>query len=296
MISFGNSDYIPQLKSLWTEVFGDGESYLNAFFDQIYNDKNTLVYLENEEVISALYMIPYQFKQSDRLYQMNYLYALATKAEYRGRGIMTKLIRKAIDISAERKISLVVLIPAEPALFKYYEKFGFVSNFDKIEVTKTIDDIRTEVNSLLQAQELDDNNIELKSADRNDIWQAYANSVFSIKEGVLLSKNQNDFYITEFINEGGETFLFDMYGKQDGYAMIKKEQDHLFIYETNIDEKKLFLFYQALLKKYQFQSVTFYQPLCFFEHDKGFIKSDFAMVHKINNIELNEPFINRVLM
>lgn len=321
MISFGKSEYIPDLKNMWHKIFGDSEDYLNSFFNKVYKNENTLVYVENNKVVSVLFMIPYKYVNSGKENEIVYLYALATDPAYRGRKIMSKLIQKSLTISTERGYALSVLIPAEDTLFSYYRQFGFEDYFEQVKIIKSIEEIENELSSnenlmqqgqmqVVQLQEVQmqevkrkevkHKQIEFIKADARQIYDAYSHSKIYMNEGVILSYQQNEFYIEELLKEGGQAFVFDLNRnrdrKEDGYVLLKFINDNLYIYETNIDSNNLNLFYKALLKIYAFKKITFYQPICFGEEETKYYKKTFAMAKRLSNIDIKEPFLNRLLM
>ena len=297
MISYGKYEYIPELKIMWHKIFGDSESYLNSFFGKVYKDENTLVDIENGNVVSVLFMIPYKFIENGRENKIVYLYALATDPAYRGRKIMSKLIQKSLEISTKRGYALSVLIPADDSLFEYYRQFGFEEYFDRVLITKTIADIENEqTNKGFEIQEIGHPSIELTKADSEQIWSAYSNSEIFASEGIILSKEQNEYYMEELKSEGGQAYVFDMDGNKDGYALLQLLGDNLLVLETNVDADNLKLFYEALYILYKFKAVTFYQPICFDEAEIKPYKKSFAMAKSLNGINVNNPFINRVLM
>jgi len=297
MISYGKAEYIAELKIMWHTIFGDTESYLNSFFDKVYKDENTLVDIEDGNVVSVLFMIPYKFKVNGQENKIVYLYALATDPAYRGRKIMSKLIEKSLDISTKRGYALSVLIPADDSLFEYYRQFGFEEYFDRIMITKTIADIENEqTNKGFEIQEIGQLPMKLIKADANQIWSAYSHSAIFDSEGIVLSKEQNEYYIEELKSEGGQAVIFKMSGNKDGYALLQLHDDNLLILETNVDADNLKLFYEALYRKYKFKAVTFYQPICFDEEAIRPYRKSFAMAKSLNGISVKNPFINRVLM
>ncbi len=107
---------IPALKTIWHNVFGDDLADIDRFFQTLYANKNTLIWKDSDKLVSMLYMLPYEHNV--------YLYALATLPEYRGCGIMKKLINEACQRAAKQGAKGVFLIPAE-GMETYYERFGF---------------------------------------------------------------------------------------------------------------------------------------------------------------------------
>lgn len=287
MITYGKPEYIGALKTLWHETFGDSMVYIDSFFDCVYKDENTLVCIKNNHPVSALYMVPYKMIQKTDKIKTLYLYALATAPEYRGQGIMSRLIELSLKIGIERGYMLCALIPSEDSLFGYYRKFGFESSFGRVKIIKRIMEIR-EASSGQKA-------LSLKTADCEQIWNAYVCSRFYEQECIVLSKEQNRFYIKELEREGGQALIFDMEAENDGYLLLKSDGGELAVYETNATPDVLSALYAALLKEYDFNMVTFYQPLCFTDEESSEFKKPYAMSKDLGGIKLINPFINRVL-
>ena len=109
----------PILRSLFTEAFGD-ESFTNLFFDQGYSPERCLV-AAGDSVQAALHW----FDCTLETRKCAYLYGIATFASCRGRGIGSELIRFAIPYLQSRGYAVITLVPAEPSLVDYYERFGF---------------------------------------------------------------------------------------------------------------------------------------------------------------------------
>lgn len=66
------------LKALWKEVFGDTDEYIDTFFREIYRPGMASVIEQDGEIAAAAYAVPFG--------EYRYIYAVATKPEYRGRG------------------------------------------------------------------------------------------------------------------------------------------------------------------------------------------------------------------
>ena len=66
------------LKALWREVFGDTDEYIDAFFQNVYQPGMASVIEEDGTVVAAAYAVPFG--------AVRYIFAVATKPEYRGRG------------------------------------------------------------------------------------------------------------------------------------------------------------------------------------------------------------------
>lgn len=105
----------PQLRALFTEAFGD-EGFTDLFFRTGYSPERCLTAADGE-ILAALHW----FECALGGQRAAYLYGIATFERHRSKGIGTKLIRAALD----RLAGPVLLVPAEPSLFAYYERLGF---------------------------------------------------------------------------------------------------------------------------------------------------------------------------
>lgn len=137
-----------EMMQLWIDTFHDSEDYVNLIFNNYFNPKYCRVAIENGHVAAALVGVPYTFKgffndvidqndfsttASEKLHTVDkglrglYLCGLATKEEYRRRGLMSRLIE---DINAAAKndgFDFTFLIPSGPDTAMYYSERGYVS-------------------------------------------------------------------------------------------------------------------------------------------------------------------------
>lgn len=131
MITLANEYTRSFVRTIWKDVFGDSDEYLNLFFSEKYKDENTLLAIEEGRVVASLQMLPYEITFYNEKITFYYLAGLATLPAYRNRGLMAQLIKKSHELMRERQIPLSILIPAEESLFAYYERFGYAQAFQK---------------------------------------------------------------------------------------------------------------------------------------------------------------------
>ena len=113
--------YIPGLRRLWQEAFGDTDAYLDLFFGLAFAPERSLCALDGDTVAAAMYWLDGKFCEK----RVAYLYAVATGKAYRGRGLCRRLTEEAHRILRERGYAGAVLVPAEPGLFEMYAKMGY---------------------------------------------------------------------------------------------------------------------------------------------------------------------------
>ncbi|HNP92037.1 GNAT family N-acetyltransferase [Macellibacteroides fermentans] len=120
---------IEQLKSLWKSLFGDTEAFISLFFHEVVREENIRVLEEKGRILSALYMLPYPFRIWNQEVTASYISGAGTLPEAQGRGLMRRLLIDSFKEMERRQIPLSILIPAEPWLYGFYEKSGYVTVF-----------------------------------------------------------------------------------------------------------------------------------------------------------------------
>jgi len=111
---------IPALQILWKEAFSDTDAFLDLFFTQAFALERALVAKEGETVLGALYWFYCAWEGN----QSAYIYAVATKKEYRGRGICRALMEKLhSEMTGMGKST--ILVPADDGLRAFYARMGY---------------------------------------------------------------------------------------------------------------------------------------------------------------------------
>ena len=109
---------ISSLKELWLNVFNDTETAVDLFFERKFTSDIAYIAKDGETLVSMLYLLPSMVNG----HKACYLYAAATKKEYRNQGIMEALINFALKST---DYELCVALPATDSLYNFYSKFGF---------------------------------------------------------------------------------------------------------------------------------------------------------------------------
>ena len=107
------------LRALFTEAFGDG-GFTDLFFRTGYAPERCLAAFDGE-LLAALHWFDCSLEDK----KAAYIYGIAAFKRCRGRGVGSALIRAALEVLEKRGYEAVFLVPAEPSLFGYYERFGF---------------------------------------------------------------------------------------------------------------------------------------------------------------------------
>ena len=109
---------IPRLTQLWQEAFSDPPAFIQGFFQAGFDPRRSAVAGSGA---GALYWFDCRFSGK----KIAYIYAVATKKEYRGRGICRELMAYAHKALQEQGYAGAILVPADEGLAGMYEKMGY---------------------------------------------------------------------------------------------------------------------------------------------------------------------------
>ena len=227
MIKFADKSMQPKLKAIWQESFEDDELYLDFFYKNRFTEDNTLVWTEGENPVAMMTFLPAEMIIDGNPYRTKYVYGVATKPEYRGKGISTALVNYANKL-AESNNELLVLVPSSERLFDFYKKCGYSTCF----FIKELKINQKEFNQFPKLSYLAANISaeEYKALRDNSFMQdGYVCWDINAIEYVL---RENDFCggTTVKITHDSETYIL-LYCQKD---------DILFVNETNLSKEIIF--------------------------------------------------------
>lgn len=119
MIRFAEKSDKEQIKKLWHESFGDEESDVQNYIDRYL--EYILVFADKGKISAMLSMLPLTANGT----KGRYIYAVASAAKKRGKGLATKLLAYANELILKSGEKFSVLVPANESLFKFYAKRGY---------------------------------------------------------------------------------------------------------------------------------------------------------------------------
>jgi len=108
------------LKSLWQEAFGDTEAFIEGFFRTAFAPERCRMAAADMPV-AVLYWFDCQWQGR----KIAYIYAVATRKDYRGRGICGSLMEAAHKELTHMGYAGALLVPAEKHLFDFYGKMDY---------------------------------------------------------------------------------------------------------------------------------------------------------------------------
>lgn len=147
MMRLAKKEDISQVILNWQESFGDTREEIEEFFSAFDGEARICIWEESGQVAGQLILLPVnlhlvKFQESEEEIgeitdiSVEYIYAVATKENFRGKGICTRLLEGVFEL-LKKENKPGILVPANEELCVFYEKRGFVNCFheEKIAVT-----------------------------------------------------------------------------------------------------------------------------------------------------------------
>lgn len=122
-IDFPDKSQICSLRNVWKEAFCDTDEFLDIFFSTAFSEKRALCAVRNNEVAGMMYWFDCECND----YPVAYIYAVATKKSYRGKGVCHAMMDKAHKILKQQGYACAVLVPGDKSLFDFYGSMGYVT-------------------------------------------------------------------------------------------------------------------------------------------------------------------------
>lgn len=136
MIQYADDRLKSDVIFIWKTCFPDDpESFVKFYFEKVYKNENTLVYIHNQHVVACLQMIPYEMSFYNATIKVRYISGCATLPEFQHQGIMRKLLTFAFEEMKKADIIATILIPQDENVVRLYEKLGYATVFDYQERT-----------------------------------------------------------------------------------------------------------------------------------------------------------------
>jgi GNAT superfamily N-acetyltransferase len=116
---------IEQMKTVWQLCFGDDRETVDCFYERCFSADECYISKENGTVYAVVQMIKCSVVSDGETLDARYMYAVCTHPDYQGRGIMSALIKEAIESERKNGARVVLCIPANERLFEFYKRSGF---------------------------------------------------------------------------------------------------------------------------------------------------------------------------
>ena len=203
-----------QVVSVWNYCFEDGEDFVKYYFENVYDENNTIIIEENDEVLSALQLNKYTIDIRDNKYDVSYVVGVSSKPEVRGLGYMKHLMAYTLE-ELYKNGEIVSLLMAID--YRLYKRYGFDHCYDQIQYNLRTDELLGfRLSSKLRKATFEDaetlSRIYTKAMESLNGYavrdEAYFNRFIkevSSESGYIYIDEENNSYIAYYIQ--GDTFF-----------------------------------------------------------------------------------------
>ena len=185
MIAFANDNQKQDVMHIWEKSFpDDSPKFMDMYFQRKYKKENTLLYLAENKPVSCLQMLPYKMTFYNAICKTSYISGAATLPEYKNQGIMGKLLIDSFSEMKKRGDDFTTLIPQEPWLVNFYQKYGYTPCFEYNLNSIQID---------LSATNYENTIVEINDINAKEGFLYY--SEYCKKQNLFVLKSYEDFLI-----------------------------------------------------------------------------------------------------
>lgn len=208
-----------QLKMLWKDLFNDELNYINWYFDNVYIEENTKLFLENQKIYGMVFENKYHISVDDDRFMGRYLVGVGVTPEKRGEGIMRELLLKSLREAYEYNEEFIYLTPIDK---KIYERFGFgyISALSKYELDFSM---LFSFKRGCKIEKIQDENYDQNILIKLKEFYKEISQEFYVK--VAREKDDYRKILSEVFCEDGLIYIsYDIFGKINGYMSLTKSE------------------------------------------------------------------------
>lgn len=221
-----------QIVSLWNYCFEDGEDFVKYYFENVYDENNTIIIEENDEVLSALQLNKYTIDLRDNKYDVSYVVGVSSKPEVRGLGYMKHLMAYTLE-ELYKNGEIVSLLMAID--YRLYKRYGFDHCYDQIQYN-----LRTEE---LLGFRLSSKLRKATFEDAETLSRIYTKAMESLNGYAVRDKAYFNRFMKEVSSESGYIYIDE---ENNSYIVYYIQEDTFFVREliyNNISSLKSMLAY-----------------------------------------------------
>ena len=229
-------EYLPQEAKketipLWKACFPeDTDRYLDYYYQEKAKDNRILAKKEDGKIITMLHRNPYKIHMWDKLWEADYIVAVATEENHRGRGHMREVLTKALrDMNLEGR-PFTFLMPAEEAIYLPFD-FRFVWKKPRLVLKRPAEEILEKVPVSGEAD-------WEKAGQFMEKWLAERSQIYTFRDTAYVRR-----LLRELESEDGELYFLkgegeEPLGLQGLTGREKKDQALLYAREGLFEEKE----------------------------------------------------------
>ena len=187
-----------EVRKLWEDSFNDPDSFVDYYFENIYEKNRVLSAVFKGELIGMIHLNPYKVNYMGEEYDCSYIVGVAVRSDMQGKGVMKSMMKKVLD-DIKDEAPFAFLMPKKQ---EYYNSLGFLPVYS----TRLLDI------SIVDVDEFDRDVMDNYSSlmlDVVNLSQLESNEYCEIAEWMnhIMSNQYNGFcrrdgdYMNEFLQE-----------------------------------------------------------------------------------------------
>ena len=229
-------EYLPQEEKketipLWKACFPeDTDRYLDYYYQEKAKDNRILAKKEDGKIITMLHRNPYKIHMRDKLWEADYIVAVATEENHRGRGHMREVLTKALrDMNLEGR-PFTFLMPAAEAIYLPFD-FRFVWKKPRLVLKRQAEETLEKVPVSGEAD-------WEKAGQFMEKWLAERSQIYTFRDTAYVRR-----LLRELESEDGELYFLkgegeEPLGLQGLTGREKKDQALIYAREGLFEEKE----------------------------------------------------------
>ena len=210
------------LYKLWKECFHDTDAFMAYYFDYYLRDNRILILEQKNQLKSMIHLNPYTLSVCGKKVNSLYVVGVATDADFRHCGAMTRLLQRTFSDCYAGRIPLIYLMPANEAI---YTPFQFAYIYSQYVEKKTHTPFSS-IHNVDAAIVRDISAHPVSSEAERQQLADWSNSLLSRHYDVFTRRDAYYFERLQMENQadGGDLLLLSANGKQIGYVSYACEE------------------------------------------------------------------------
>lgn len=134
LIQFASQADKADVMALYDLCFPGEREYCAAYHDRFWKPERCLIVRDGETLCAMVNLMDAAMTQDGAQLEATYIFAAATRPEYRGRGLMSRMLGCSFELGRAWGKDLSILLTESDSLFAYYARMGYVPAFAVSEV------------------------------------------------------------------------------------------------------------------------------------------------------------------
>lgn len=245
-------------RDLWKMCFGDTEEFMDNYFSWRLKENQILSLYDDEIMTSMIHLNPYSLIFSGQEIQADYIVGVATRPEYRKKGLMRNLLTAALNTMYGKGHGFTFLMPASDKIYLPFD-FRYIYKQRRRRIQIKADDLpawvkereKEEIQAAAINKKSDSSiykekteNIRVKELDSSDLKElhhliSFVNKILALNEEVY-TKRDAYYYKrlqADMKSAGGNVLLFYDDGEIIGCTSYMLEENRGEITESIIKKE-----------------------------------------------------------